>query len=130
MFLPFGEIKENRLIVSFSSADYSVATVLNAVKERLDIFGEMKVTFLGASTEIPSGPSPVFRPVAIQAFFEYQGSGDARPALEKTYALVWESVALTFPGEAAWATAKGDFGRFISSQAELLRARTDSTKGA
>ena len=130
MFLPFGELKENRLIMSFSSADYSVAVVLNAVKDRLDIFQEMKVQFLGASTEIPAGPSPVFRPVAIQAFFEYAGSGEPKPVLEKVYALVWEAVAMTFPGEAAWATAKGDFGRFITSQADLLRARTESAKGS
>ncbi len=128
MFMPFGEIKDNALTVSFSSADYSIATVLTAVRERCDMFGEMKVRFLGASTDVPNTPSPVFRPVAIQAFFEYIGGGDARPVLEKVYVHLWEAVALTFPAEPAWATAKGDFARFISSQADLIRARIESAK--
>jgi hypothetical protein len=128
MHLPFGDIKDNRLIISFNSADYSVATVLNAIRERQDMFSEMQVAFLGVSTDIPAGPSPVFRPVAVQAFFEYVGSGDGRTLLERVYCQTWEAMALTFPGEAAWAAAKADFGQFITAQADLLRARTESTK--
>lgn len=128
MFLPYGEIKENTLTVSFSSADFSIATVLTAVKERCDMFGEMKVRFLGASTDIPSTPSPVFRPVAIKAYFEYEGSADAPKVLEKVYLHLWEAVALTFPAEPVWAAAKGEFAKFISSQADLIRARVESNK--
>lgn len=128
MNLPFGEIKDNRLTIDFSSADYSVASVLNAVRERYDMFGEMQVAFLGVSTEIPGGPSPVFRPVAIQTIFEYCGTGDARKTLERVYVQMWEAIALTFPSEAAWASAKADFGHYISSQADLLRARIESGK--
>ncbi len=128
MNLPFGEIKENRLTVNFSSADYSVAAVLTAVKERCDMFGEMKVSFLGACTDVPAGPSPVFRPVNINAIFEYKGSDEPRPILEKVYCHLWEAVALTFPNEATWATAKGDFAQFISAQADLIRARVESNK--
>ncbi|OIP30755.1 hypothetical protein AUK22_01730 [bacterium CG2_30_54_10] len=128
MFLPFGEIKDNTLTVSFSSADFSIATVLTAIKERCDMFGEMKVQFLGASTDVPNTPSPVFRPVAIKAYFEFNGSGDPRLPLERIYAHLWEAVALTFPGEAVWAAAKGDFAKFITSQADLIRARIESNK--
>lgn len=128
MFMPFGDIKNNVLIVSFSSADYSIATVLNAVKERADMFNELNVKFLGASTDIPATSSPVFRPVAIQAYFEYQGKDDPKPVLEKVYVHLWEAVALTFPNESDWATAKGEFSKFITSQADLLRARIESTK--
>lgn len=128
MYMPFGEIKDNLLTVSFSSADFSIATVLTAIKERCDMFAEMKVQFLGASTEIPNTPSPVFRPVAIKAFFEHTGGGDPRQVLEKVYTHLWEAVALTFPAEPAWATAKGDFAQFISSQADLIRARIESNK--
>lgn len=93
------------------------------------MFGEMKVVFLGVSTEIPAGPSPIFRPVAVKAYFEYIGSGDPKPILEKVYILLWEAVALTFPTEPVWASAKGDFSKFISAQADLIRARVESNKG-
>ena len=128
MNLPYGDINENRLTMSFSSADYSVATVLNSVRERYDMFGEMQVAFLGVCTEIPHGPSPVFRPVSIQAIFEYSGGADPRKVLERVYVQMWEAVALTFPAEGLWASAKADFGKFISAQAELLTARTESSK--
>jgi hypothetical protein len=128
MDLPFGELKGNRLIMSFSSADYSVAGIIGAIKERCDMLGVMEVNFMGACTDIPAGPSPVFRPVNINAYFDYVGNGDAEDILGKVYVLIWEAVALTFPTEAVWAIAKGDFSRFIIAQADLLRARSESNK--
>lgn len=128
MYLPFGEIKENRLTVSFSSADYSVASVIMAVKERCDMFEEMKVAFLGVCTDIVSGPSPVFKPVSIQAFFEYTGNANSQEVLERAYVQLWEAVALTFPDEATWASAKSDYSDYIAAQADLIRARTESNK--
>lgn len=128
MKLPFGEIIENRLVINFNSADYSVATVMNAVKERIDLFGEMQVAFMGVCTEIPTGPTPVFRSVPINAHFTYNGPGDVRAVLERIYVIVWESIATSFPDEGTWAKSKSDFGDFISAQADLLRARIDSNR--
>jgi len=128
MDLPFGTIKDSRLTVSFSTADYSVANVIAAVRERGDMFEALEVVFMGASTEIPSGPSPVFRPVSIIACFDYIGKGDARSILEKIYVHLWNAVAITFPTEAEWAVSKGEFARFITSQADLIRARIESNK--
>ena len=42
--------------------------------------------------------------------------------------LVWEGIVNTFPDEPDWAAAKGDYAQFISSQAELLRARVESER--
>lgn len=128
MYLPFGEIKDNTLKVTFSSADYSVANVITAVKERCDMFKEMQVVFLGACTEVPAGPSPVFKPVGVQAIFEYTGSDNAKKILERVYVQLWEALALTFPDETEWARAKSEYGHYISSQADLIRARTESNR--
>ena len=128
MYLPFGEIKDNRLTVSFSSADYSVASVITAIKERCDMFEEMKVAFLGVCTDVASGPSPVFKPVSINAYFEYTGNDNAKAILERVYVQLWEAVALTFPDESTWARAKSDYSDYISAQAELIKARVESNK--
>ena len=69
MQLPFGAIDGNVLEVNFSTADYSIPSVLSAVREHLDRLEEMNVIFLGAQTVVPSGPTPVFKPVSIAAIF-------------------------------------------------------------
>ena len=125
MDIPYGDIEGNMLTMAFSSADFSVASVLSAVREHLDVLAQMDVVFLGTATEVPAGPTPVFRPVSVQATFEYTGRGDAREVLEKTYRIVWQGIVSTFPSEAEWAAAKKDFAQFISSQADLLRARVE-----
>ena len=125
MDIPYGDIEGNMLTMAFSSADFSVASVLSAVREHLDVLTQMDVVFLGTATEVPAGPTPVFRPVSVQATFEYTGRGDAREVLEKTYRIVWQGIVSTFPSEAEWAAAKKDFAQFISSQADLLRARVE-----
>jgi len=112
--------------MSFSSADFSVASVIAAIRLHLDMLEEMCVLFLGCTTEVPAGPSPVFRPVDIKAVFEYTGSDEAKPVLERAYQIVWRGVVDTFPSECEWAEAKGDFAKFISAQADLLRARVES----
>ncbi len=129
MKLPFGEIKENVLTVKFSTADYSIASVLNAVKLHLDVIKEMDVLFLGASTEIVMGPTPVFTPVPVVAHFEYAGKGNPKEILEKVYRTVWEGIVNSFCDEACWAQSKAAYSQFIHSQADLLRARVESTKG-
>lgn len=126
MNMPFGEIKDNVLEVRFSSADYSIATVLTAIREHLDVLQEIGVKFLGAATEVHTGPTPVFRPTDIKATFEYTGSGKGREYLERAYEIIWQGIVKTFPDENEWAQAKNDFAQFILAQADLLRARTES----
>jgi len=126
--MPFGEIDGNVVDINFSSADFSVASVLAAIREHLDMLGEMGVTFLGIATEVPSGPTPVFQPVAIKASFEYMGSDPATRVLERTYQIVWQGIVNTFPPESEWAVSKEAFGHYITAQADLLRARIESTR--
>ena len=128
MNLPYGEIKENILMIKFSTADFSIASVLNAVKIHLDVIEEMGVTFLGAQTDLVAGPSPVFQPVPVIAQFAFVGKGAARDTLEKVYKIVWQGVVNSFPDETCWSQAKQAYASFISAQADLLRARVESTK--
>ncbi len=128
MQLPFGNVDGNVLEVNFSTADYSIAAVLSAIREHLDRLEEMNVIFLGAQTIVPSGPSPVFKPVSISAIFEYHGKGDPRPTLEKAYTVIWHGLVTTFPNEADWSKAKESFGHFIVSQADLIRARSEAAQ--
>ena len=128
MQMPYGDIDGNLLTMRFSSADFSVATVISAIREHLDVMEELGVKFLGVATEITSGPTPVFRPTNIEAKFEYCGDGKCAPCLERTYQVIWKGVISTFPNESEWAQAKSDFADFIVSQADLLRARTESSR--
>jgi len=126
--MPFGEIDGKVLDMSFSSADFSVASIMGAIREHLDMLNEMEVIFLGIATEVSTGPTPVFQPVAIKASFEYTGSDPATPILERTYQIVWQGIVNTFPAESEWAKSKEAFGHFITSQADLLRARLESMR--
>lgn len=126
MNMPFGEIKDKMLEIRFSSADYSISTVMTAIREHLDVLQELGIRFLGAATEVHTGPTPVFKPTDIKAVFEYAGSGPGTECLDRAYEVIWQGVVKTFPGESEWAQAKNDFGQFILSQADLLRARTES----
>ncbi len=128
MNLAFGEIKNNLLVMKFSTADYSIASVLAAIRLHLDVIEEMGVIFIGAQTEVIAGPTPVFQPVPVIAQFEYTGKGDAKATLEKVYKLVWQGIVNSFPDEACWSQAKQAYSDFISAQAELLRARVEATK--
>ncbi|NOZ20649.1 MAG: hypothetical protein GXP25_06120 [Planctomycetes bacterium] len=130
MYMPFGRIEEKVLSIDFSSADFSVASVLNAIREHLDMLQQMEVIFLGISTDVPAGPSPVFRPVPISAVFEYTGKEPPAHVLERAYQVVWQGLVNTFPTEADWAAAKHDYAQFISAQADLLRARVESETGS
>ena len=128
MQMPYGDIDGNTVVVRFSTADFSMATVVAAIREHLDVLEELNVSFIGAATEIVEGPTPVFRPTNIEVRFEYTGTGIAKPALERTYLLIWKGVISTFPDEQEWAQAKSEFGNFIMAQADLLRARTENSK--
>jgi len=124
--MPFGEMDGKVLDMSFSSADFSVASVIRAIQEHLDMLNEMGVVFLGIATEVPTGPTPVFQPVAVKASFEYTGPDPAPAVLERTYQIVWQGIVNTFPSESEWAQSKEAFGHFITAQADLLRARLES----
>ena len=129
MEMPYGEVEGKVLTVNFSTADYSVATVMAAVREHIDVLDPMEVKFLGCETEVPTGPTPVFQPVPIKARFEYVGGGTGvRSVLEKVYELIWHGIVVTFPSESDWATAKQAFSDFVVAQADLLRARVDSMR--
>ncbi len=128
MNMPFGEIKDKVLTVKFSTADFSIALVLNAIKVHLDVIEEMGVVFSGAQTEVIAGPTPVFQPVPVVAHFEFIGKGGEREALEKVYKTVWQGVVGSFPDETCWAEAKEAYSAFISAQADLLRARIEANK--
>jgi hypothetical protein len=127
MNMPFGTIDADKLVIEFSSADYTVPLVLAAIRERLDMLNEMGVKFLGVATDVPAGPSPVFRPVAIKAHFLCCKS-DSQKVLERCYEVVWEAMAHTFPSENEWAEAKADYAHFTSAQADLLRARAEASR--
>ena len=130
MEMPYGDVKDLVLEVRFSSADYSVASVLAAIREHLDKLNEMQVEFLGTATEIGMGSAAVFRPVDIVAKFEYVGDGDAVKMLDRAYITVWQGIVNTFPKEDVWATSKEAFGAFIRAQADLLRARAEVDRAA
>ncbi|GEM_PF-429250 len=129
MQLPYGEIDDKVLTMRFSSADFSIASVITAIGEHLDAMEELDIVFLGAETAVPVGPTPVFRPTSIEAKFEYLGDGDGAKCLERTYRAIWKGVVSTFPSESEWSQAKSDFAQFIGAQADLLRARTESSPG-
>lgn len=128
MNLPYGEIKDKILHIKFSTADFSIASVLSAVKVHLDVIEEMGVVFLGAQTDIVAGPNPVFQPVPVIAQFEYTGKGTSKDILEKVYKVIWQGIVSSFPDETKWSEAKEAYASFIAAQADLLRARIEASK--
>jgi len=128
MNLPYGEIKDKVLNMKFSTADFSIASVLTAIKVHIDVIEELGVTFTGAQTDVVAGPTPVFQPVPVIAQFEYTGKGSARDTLEKVYKIVWQGIVDSFPDETCWSQAKEAYSSFIAAQADLLRARIEATK--
>ena len=128
MKLPYGEIKDDMLIMKFSTADFSIASVLNAIKIHVDVIENMGVAFLGAQTDVIAGPTPVFQPVPVIAQFEYTGKGSAKDTLENVYKVVWQGIVASFPDETSWSDAKEAYAAFIAAQADLLRARVEASK--
>jgi hypothetical protein len=127
MDFPFGTISGDRLEVRFSTADFSVATVIAGIHEHLDMFEEMGVEFLGVATDVPAGPQPVFQPADIKAHFRFAGAGKAEEVLKRVYLALWRGVVANFPDELEWAESKSHFADFIMAQADLLRARGETS---
>jgi hypothetical protein len=128
MNLPYGEIKGNVLKMSFSTADFSIASVVSAIKVHIDVVEELGVAFLGAQTDVVVGPTPVFQPVPVIVQFEYTGKGGAKEVLERVYKIVWQGIVNSFPDETRWSEAKEAYASFIAAQADLLRARIEAAK--
>jgi len=128
MNLPYGKIEGNALRMEFSTADYCIASVIAAIREHLDVIEEMEVVFLGASTEVVSGPQPVFQPVPVVVHFEYRGKEKAEDVLRRAYEIVWHGVVSTFPDESKWSESKAAYAEFISAQADLLMVRLEALK--
>jgi len=128
MNLPYGEIKGNVLIMKFSTADFSIASVLNAIKIHIDVVENMNVAFLGAQTEVVAGPTPVFQPVPVVAQFEYMAKGSAADVLQEVYKTVWQGIVASFPDESTWSEAKESYAAFIAAQSDLLRARVEASR--
>ena len=129
MNLPFGKIEGNSLEMYFSSADYTIANVISAIKEHIDVLEEMEVNFMGACTQIPSQASTsIFEPVNIKATFEYKGEGNPEEILKRTYKIIWKGLVARFPEEIEWAQAKEHYSHFINAQANFLKTRIESLK--
>jgi hypothetical protein len=128
MNLPYGEIKGNVLKMTFSTADFSIASILSAIKVHIDVIQELGVAFLGAQTEVVAGPTPVFQPVPVVVQFEYAGKGGAKDILERVYTIVWQGIVNSFADEIRWSEAKEAYASFIAAQADLLRARIEAAK--
>ena len=114
--------------MNFSTADFSIASVLSAIKIHVDVIENMGVVFLGAQTEVVAGSTPVFQPVPVIVQFEYTGKGSAKEILEKVYKIAWQGIVASFPDESCWSEAKEAYAAFIAAQADLLRARVDASK--
>jgi hypothetical protein len=128
MTLPYGEIKDSILVVKLSTADFSIASVLNAIKIHLDVIENLGVAFLGAQTEVIAGPTPIFQPVPVVAQFEYTGKGSGKEVLEQVYKILWQGIVASFPDEETWSGAKEAYAAFIAAQADLLRARIEASR--
>jgi len=126
--LPYGEMDGNILKMRFSTADFSIASVLTAIKVHIDVIEELGVSFLGAQTDVVAGPTPVFQPVPVIVQFEYAGKGKTTEILEKVYKIVWQGIVHSFPDETCWSQAKEAYSSFIAAQADLLRARIEASK--
>lgn len=126
MSLPFGNINDNSLEVAFSTADFSVATVIAGIREHLDMFEEMGVCFLGVATKVPAGSADSNQPVNIVANFKYSGEGDAEGVLNRVYRVLWKGVINNFPDEIDWAEAKGNYSDYILAQADMIRAQNEN----
>lgn len=127
MSLPFGRIEDNLLEAAFSTADFSVATVIAGIREHLDMFEEMGVCFLGVATQVPATVSANMQPVNIVAKFKYTGEGDAAGVLNRVYRVLWKGVINNFPDEIEWSEAKGNYSEYILAQADMLRAQKENS---
>jgi hypothetical protein len=121
--LPYGEVKDNKLIMEFSAFDMDLPVIAAGIRERSDVLREMSVIFAGFGTDVPEELSRQ-SPAKIRAFFEYVGQGnEVQTILKRAYHIVWGGMIQEFPDLVDWAEAKADLSSLTFAQAEILRAR-------
>jgi hypothetical protein len=121
--LPYGTIKNKKLIMHFSAFDIDLPVIASGIRERMDVLRELGIAFAGFGTEVPEGMN-VQKPAQVKAFFEYIGTAsDAQAVLKRAYHLVWGGMIAEFPDLVEWAAAKADLANLTYAQADVLRAR-------
>ncbi|MFW9928701.1 MAG: hypothetical protein ACFFD1_04870 [Candidatus Thorarchaeota archaeon] len=122
--LPFGNIDGNKLVINMSTADYTIAAILNALNDCLDVFEELSVEFLGCGTDVKNSGSPSFSPTDINIYLQSNDKNEdnSRKTLLQSYKIFWKSLVRTYPDEETWSNSRSNLGNFISAQAELLLA--------
>jgi hypothetical protein len=121
--LPFGVIKDKKLIMSFSAFDIDLPVIAAGIRERMDVLRELDVAFAGFGTDVPENMSEQ-TPAVVKCFFEYVGAeSDPRTILKRVYHLIWGGMIMEFPDILEWAAAKSDLSNLTIAQAEVIRAR-------
>ena len=121
--MPYGVIKDKKLIMHFSAFDIDLPVIASGIRERMDVLRELGVAFAGFGTEVPEGMNEQ-RPAQVKAFFEYIGTGsDSQVILKRVYHLIWGGMIQEFPDLVDWAAAKADLANLTYAQADVLRAR-------
>lgn len=121
--LPYGTIKQKKLIMHFSAYDIDLPVIAAGIRERMDVLKELEVSFAGFGTEVPENMTEQ-TPAVIKCFFEYVGKeSDASVILKRVYHLVWSGMIMEFPDIIEWAAAKADLSNLTIAQADVLRAQ-------
>ncbi len=121
--LPYGTIKDKKLIMHFSAYDMDLPVIAAGIRERSDVLKELDVAFSGFGTEVPEKMTEQ-TPAIVKAFFEYVGKeADSDLILKRVYHLIWSGMIQEFPDILDWAAAKADLASLTHAQAEILRAR-------
>ncbi|MGY5874449.1 MAG: hypothetical protein RTU30_01775 [Candidatus Thorarchaeota archaeon] len=121
--LPFGVIKEKKLIMSFSAFDIDLPVIAAGIRERMDVLRELDVAFAGFGTDVPENMTEQ-TPAVVKCFFEYVGKeSDPRTILKRVYHLIWGGMIMEFPDILEWAAAKSDLSNLTIAQADVIRAR-------
>jgi hypothetical protein len=121
--LPYGVVKDKKLIMHFSAFDIDIPIIAAGIRERMDVLKELDVAFSGLGTEVPENMSEQ-SPAVIKAFFEYVGKeADSRSILKRVYHLIWSGMIQEFPDLEDWAAAKADLSNLTIAQADVIRAQ-------
>ncbi len=121
--LPYGTIKDKKLIMHFSAYDIDLPVIAAGIRERMDVLKELDVAFAGFGTEVPDKMTEQ-SPAMVKCFFEYVGKQtDPVVILKRVYHLIWGGMIQEFPDIIDWAAAKSDLANLTYAQADVLRAR-------
>ena len=121
--LPYGTIKQKKLVMHFSAYDIDLPVIAAGIRERMDVLRELDVSFAGFGTEVPQNISEQ-TPAIIKCFFEYVGKeSDATVILKRVYHLIWSGMIAEFPDLIEWAAAKADLSNLTIAQADIIRAQ-------